>query len=172
MTYPQFYDAIASNLHTLPDSASVMAYSDGFYAAIPSQVARFHRVRWITVTGNFETSGAADWLPDNRFDLAAYVSGRKVMNCRARVYVARSAARHALNVLGYPHGGELWTYPGLVWWIPTLDDKMWSPDGLAQSLKDWDAPIPAGSLWANQWTQIPSLGRAATADQSSLFLPW
>jgi hypothetical protein len=169
----QVYDAIAGNLAHLPDEASVLAYSDGAFAANAEQVARFHRVRWITVTGDYTRAGAADWLPDNRFDLARYVAGRLNMGVRARVYVARAFARIAMNALGYPHAGQPWADPRVLWWIPTLDGKEWTPDALAASCAAFDAPISAGKLWANQWTQLPSLGNpSAYADQSSLFLPW
>jgi hypothetical protein len=168
----QFFDAIASNLNRLPDSASVMAYVDGIFAATNAQVQRFTRHRWITVTGDYQTAGAADWRPDNNFDLARYVDGRQGMNCRARVYVPRAWARQALNALGFPHSGQLWQYPGLVWWIPTLDGKKWTPNQLAASLAAFDAPIPARVLWGNQWTQIPQLGGNAYADQSSLYMAW
>jgi hypothetical protein len=169
----QVFDAIASNLAHLPDRASVLAYSDGRFAATRAQVARFHRVRWITVTGNFATSGAADWLPDNTFNLEKYVAGRVGMGVRARVYVARAFARQAMQVLGYPHRGQLWDNPRVLWWIPTLDGKEWSPAALAASCAAFDAPIPADKIWGNQWTQVPRLhDPAAYADQSSLFLPW
>lgn len=167
----EFYDSAEWHQRPAPGSAA-MLYRDGIFARF-QRADPFGRVRWITVTGDYRTSGAADWLPDNRFDLARYVAGRQEMQARARVYVARVAARHALNVLGYPHRGQLWTYPGLFWWIPTLDNFIRTPGQLADDLRaHWDAPITPGAIWAQQYGQVPQLGADAAYDVSRLFLPW
>jgi hypothetical protein len=167
----EFYDSAEWPEHP-PAGSWAMLYRDGVFARF-QHADMFERVRWITVTGDYRTCGAADWLPDNRFDLARYVAGRQEMQARARAYVARVAARHALDVLGYPHRGQLWTYPGLKWWLPTLDDVLRTPDELAADLRaNWDAPIAPEDIWAQQYRQYPQLGKGAAFDVSRLFLPW
>jgi hypothetical protein len=171
-TPQRFYDS-AEWPELPPPPRWGMLYRDGRFAAF-QQPHQFARYRWITVTGDYRHAGAADWLPDNRFDLAEYVDGRRQMGVRARVYVARSKARAALDALGYPRAGHLWTYPGLYYWIPTLDGRPgWTPQSITADLAtNWDAPIPAGRIWAIQWGQEPELGAGAAYDVSNLFGEW
>lgn len=159
-----------------------MLYADGRFRSL-QQPHRFQRYRWITVTGDYRSAGAADWHPDNDFDLAEYVDGRMHMGVRARVYASRSRMRSALDVLGYPRAGHLWAYPGLSFWVPTLDNKPgWTPETIAQDMiTNWDVPpgaIPPRRVWAIQWGQGPEFGgqppppAQAAFDISNLFGEW
>lgn len=173
----QFYDA--SNWRNIPRGSAAMLYIDGDYAApadAPAQLALSH-ARWITVEGNHQTAGAIDWeefqpcFTDQA--LADYVAGRKSMGARARVYVQRSLVSRALAALDASEAEDLATYPGLVWWIPTLDGREWTAGELQADLAaNWNADLPLAAIWANQWNQIPHLGPNAKADQSTLFGAW
>lgn len=172
MTNLQFYDA--ADWREIPDGSHAMLYMDGIYAVPPNAVDVLHTAHWhfITVLGS-PAAGACDWLPDNSFDLAAYVAGRKARDNRARVYTPRAYLRQALLALGWPRAGHLWAYPGLFWWIPTLDDVQWTAESLSINIgRYWNADIPADRIWGNQWTQQPEIGPAAVRDQSTLFLEW
>lgn len=172
-----FYDA--ANWRDIPRGSSAMLYLDGDYAApadAPRQLA-LAAWRWITVTGNARGAGAIDWEEGNPCftpaGLAGYVGERKVMDCRARVYCQRSLLSAALDALADAPGGSLATYPGLLWWVPTLDGRRWTAAQLAADCAaNWNASLPVATLWAAQWDQIPALGPSALADVSELFGTW
>lgn len=118
-----FYDSVKpAGIPTYARYACL--YSDGKYAASVADTKRFSRVRWITVTGNWKTSGIADFEKGNPvFDkpdaLRAWVAGRIAMNVRARVYTDRTnlpVVRERLDGLEY-----------LVW-LATLDNDKLKPD--------------------------------------------
>ena len=156
-----------------------MLYADGGYAApadAPAQLA-LSQARWITVEGNHQVAGAIDWEERNPCftdqALADFVAGRRSMGARARVYVQRSLVSRALAALDASETDDLATYPGLLWWIPTLDGREWTAGELQADLAaNWNADLPLATIWANQWTQIPQLGPNAIADQSTLFGTW
>lgn len=173
----QFYDA--ANWRNIPHDNAAALYSDGTYVAPPDAVSilRLTAVRYITVTGNYQAAGIIDWEDGNpcftNQGLTDYVAGRKSMSTRARVYVQRSLVSRALDALADAPGGSLATYPGLLWWIPTLDGHQWTAAELQADLAaHWNANLPVDTIWANQWTQIPQLGPGALADQSTLFGTW
>lgn len=173
----EFYDA--ANWQNIPRGGAAMLYLDGDFAApvdAPRDLA-LARWRWITVTGQYGSAGAIDWEPGNPcytpLGLASYVAGRKGIDRRARVYCQRSLLSAALDALADSPTGNLATYPGLLWWIPTLDGKRWTQDELAADLAaNWDAALPPETLWAAQWDQLPALGPDAVADVSELFGTW
>lgn len=172
----------------IPADLAAVLPIDGNFAAPPAAAARFPRVRWYTVTGDYRHAGAIDWELGNPCfnagSLRRFVRGRRAMGVRARVYVDRADAREALDALG----PGLLSYAALLWWIPTLDGKRWTADELAGDLAaNWDAPIPAGQLWANQYvtmtpagpvTEMPRQARIREAraggayDVSTLFERW
>jgi hypothetical protein len=174
----QFYDA--ARWPNIPHGSDAMLYFDGSFRAPLSapSVLGLNRYRWITVLGDYHHAGAIDWEPGNPCftpgALRAYVAGRRDMGARARVYVQRSLVSAALAALDAPEGpGDLATFPGLLWWIPTLDDHQLTAVQLQADLADhWNALLPLSALWAQQWTQIPELGAGALADQSVLYGTW
>lgn len=118
-----FYDSsVPANIPMTAEYACL--YSDGRYAATKEQAARFKHTRWITVEGNWKTSGIADFEQDNPvYDnpdaLRTWVAGRIGMNVRARVYTNRAnlpLVRERLDGLEY-----------LVW-VATLDSNQLKPD--------------------------------------------
>ncbi len=168
----QFFDA--ANWQNIPRDSWAMLYRDGQYSVPPNaaSILGLARVRYITVTGWWQACGAIDWEPGNPcFNpaaLRAFVRGRRSRNWPARVYVEREYAAEAWNALsGYT------SWPGLFWWIPTLDGHEWTAQELADDLRqNWDAPIPVDRIWANQWNQEPVIGPNAVRDVSNLFLNW
>lgn len=173
----QFYDA--AYWRNIPQGSSAILYLDGRYAAPPSAptVLALAEVGWMTVTGDANGAGSIDWEAGNACftpnGLAAYVAQRKAMGKRARVYVQRSLVSAALAALDQSEAQDLATYPGLLWWIPTLDGREWTAAELQHDLAtNWNANLPLATIWANQWTQIPHIGPGALADQSSLFGVW
>lgn len=170
----KIYDA--ADWQDLPRQSYSLLYQDGDYAAPPDAPQQLDLRGWhgITVWGN-PAWPVNDWEPGNpgftAVLLRRFVRGRKAAGKRAIIYVQRDLAREALDVLGYGTPGGLYWYPH--WWIPTLDDIHWSAADLAADLADnWDAPIPADTIWANQNSQLPALGPAAVLDVSNLFLDW
>lgn len=141
----QFYDSTRPQL--IPAGATHAAlYYDGDFAAPHNQAARFPFVRWITVLGDFEHAGIADYEPGNKvFDvpglLRDYVQGRINMGVRARVYTDRSNLDRVHEQLG--------SLPYVVW-LSTLDGSK-----------------PAG-FWAVQFQGGP----AAQFDVSELNGEW
>jgi hypothetical protein len=114
-----FYDSTQPQL--MPAGSHACLYYDGFYAADAEQARRFAAVRWITVIGDYENCGIADFEQGNEVfsqpgALRAWVEGRKGMRVRARVYCDRAnlaTVRSELEGLEY-----------LVW-LSTLDgDKL------------------------------------------------
>ncbi len=114
-----FYDSVQPEL--IPAGSHACLYFDGLYAASAQQAERFAAVRWITVVGDYENCGIADFEQGNEVysqpgALRAWVEGRKDMRVRARVYCDRAdlpTVRSELEGLDY-----------LVW-LATLDgDKL------------------------------------------------
>jgi len=182
-----FYDAAIWS-HLPSPGTDLMLYQDGEFAVPPDAIRELRPARWhgITVTGD-PAWGAIDWEPRNPCftgaGLRGYVRGRLgrrragEVSTRARVYVEMHQAREALGQLGYRDGLEWFRQPPLVsyplWWIPTLDGKLRTPEELAAELAGiWDAPIPVSALWGQQYTQLPEIGPVATVDVSRLFGEW
>jgi hypothetical protein len=159
----------------IPTDAEVALYFDGDFATTPEVAARFKRVRWITVLANWRECGIQDLLEQTYFRpslMRAFVRGRSHINEKARIYVDRDQAREAIRSLyDFGHSPQLLRYPGLEWWISTLDNEQWTPDELAQDLaQNWDAPeIKADKIWANQNTPAQP---GQHYDGSNLFLPF
>lgn len=172
-----FYDA--ADWRNIPRGSAAMLYRDGDYAAPVTAPADLDLTawRWITVTGDYVNCGAIDWEPGNPcytpMGLASYVAGRKGLGKRGRVYCQRSLLSAALDALADSPTGNLATYPGLLWWIPTLDGRRWTAIDLARDCsQNYNAALPVATLWACQFDQIPQLGPAAVADVSELFGTW
>lgn len=170
MTYIQFYDSSKDTgsdpIPNAPDGATHAAlYSDGDFAADPAAAkARFKYRRWITVLGDVN-AGLADFEPGNliynqRGALRNWATGHmNVSRGTPIVYVDRALAAVALADLDGLR---------ILYWIPTADGKDWTPEELAADLKDnWNAPIPASSIWANQNVWV-----ANEYDRSNLFGNW
>ena len=162
MTDILFYD---SAYRKFPKGAEyVCEYRDGDYA---TTTIHYPYTRWITVMGGAEvaaTAGIADYEPDNWVysrpgALRAWAAHRKVMGKRARVYCDRANARQAAEqVAGLP----------VLWWIATLDERVWTAAELAADLKaNWGAGIAEDTIWANQYADV-----GGDFDVSRLYLPW
>ena len=144
-----FYDS--TRPEKIPARAHACLYYDGDYKATAEQAERFTATRWITVLGDFEHCGIADFEAGNAVfskpgALRAFVEGRKSMNVRARVYCSRSnlaTVRAELEGLQY-----------LVW-IGTLDGSKLSAGY-------------TGGLWAVQYAG----GVSADYDTSVLYGVW
>jgi hypothetical protein len=143
------YDAVIPG--NIPAGASACLYYDGDWPATQAEAARFAAVRWITVTGDYAHCGIADYEKGNAVfsqdgALRAWVTGRRSMGKRARVYCDRS---------NYPEVQELLV--GTVWelWVATLDGQVltaaWAPN-----------------LWAVQYAG----GQGAPFDVSVLYGTW
>jgi hypothetical protein len=168
MTYTQFYDS--SKIGDIPQGAThLAAYHDGAYAVTDGQIRRVlpavSHVRWITIGADFH-SGIADFEPRNPvYDdaqlLRRWALGRLSLQMGTPiVYSDRANIRAALDRLD-----------GLrvFWWIPTLDDREWTAAELAADLAaNWDAPVPAGRIWGNQFHSQED----PTFDRSNLFGSW
>lgn len=174
----QFFDA--EDWRNIPPGSDALLYLDGDFAAPADALVqlRLRRHRWLTVEGDYRRAGAIDWEPGNPCftpaGLRDYVAGRRSISCRARVYVQRSLVSQALAALDDPEGpGDLATWPGLLWWIPTLDGiERTAAQIVADLAAHFDAVLPVSSIWGQQWTQIPRIGPAAVADQSVLLGTW
>ena len=116
-----FYDSTRPEL--IPAGSAACLYYDGDYAALPGAgwETRFSQLRWITVLGDWENCGIADYEAGNAVysqpgALRDFVQGRKYHGWRARVYCDRDnlpKVRQELDGLEY-----------LVW-LATLDgDKL------------------------------------------------
>lgn len=161
-----------------PSTDYGMKYADGEFAKYQDRV-EFTHTRFITVHGHYRVAGAIDYEPGNwaynPWTLTRYVTGRRGMDARSRLYCDRADARQALQVLGWH--GQTWP-PGVItqttplwayteWWIGTLDGDDWPAEDLAADLASrWGAPIPVSRLWGNQWTQVARGG----IDQTRLYL--
>lgn len=143
-----FHDSARWGL--IPKAAPAALYYDGRYAAPASAASQFPRVRWITVTGDWQHAGIIDYEygePDYRpVALRAWAEGRIQHNMRARVYCNRSTLPAAqAAVKGLP----------VEWWVSTLDgDKL-------------SAGFVPG-LWAVQYEG----GMTAQFDTSVLYGEW
>jgi hypothetical protein len=110
-----FYDS--TQPERIPAGAHACLYYDGDYKATAEQAKRFAAVRWITVLGNYQNAGCADYEAGNEVfsqpnALRTWVQGRIDMKTRARVYCSRdnlAEVRSKLEGLDY-----------LVW-LATLD---------------------------------------------------
>lgn len=145
-----FYDSTRPEL--IPDGKYACLYYDGDYAAHPDAVLRLGPVRWITVTGDFRTCGAADYERGNEVfskpgALRAWVAGRtQQLGKRARVYCDRDNLTEVRAKL-----------TGLDWelWLATLDGNVLLPSY-------------APNLWAVQYAGGPD----ADYDTSVLYGAW
>jgi hypothetical protein len=151
VSYIDFYDSTEPAL--IPADAGYAAlYYDGDYGAAGREGAsRFPHVRWITVIGDYENCGIADYEPGNPVyindgALRAWVEGRNRMDARARVYCDR-------DVL--PQARDLLTGLDYLVWVSTLDGNQLEPD--------WTE-----GLWAVQYNG----GENADYDESVLYMPW
>jgi len=117
-----FYDSV--NPGAIPEGSYACLYYDGDYAANPQDAKRFAAVRWITIYGDYQNAGIADFEQGNPVfsqpgALRSFVEGRHSQGHRARVYCDRSnlpTVRSELEGLDY-----------LVW-LATLDGNKLSPD--------------------------------------------
>lgn len=174
MAGSEFFDA--ERWQAIAPGAAAILPVDGRFAVTSGEASRFGRVRWYTVTGDGTRAGAIDWEPGNPCFTAAALRGfvrvRRSLGARARVYVQRSLAAEAIAALRDFGAGELLAYPRLLWWIPTADGAPWTAETLAANLADvWDAPIPAGQIWANQNHQMIGIG-GNPVDVNALFGEW
>jgi hypothetical protein len=151
----EFYDAVTpANIpgsDKEPPVTSACLYYDGAYAARPVEARWFRQVRWITVLGDYEHCGIADWERGNAVfsqpgKIEDWVNGRLAMGKRARVNCNRSS----LPVLQ----GRL---AGLDWllWLSTLDGTIVRADAYP-------------NLWAVQFAGGPT----APFDTSILYGEW
>lgn len=176
-TEPEFFFD-AAYPENLPRGRLVALYADGDFAVTKSQLDALQPagVRWITVTGNGEIASILDAQPDNFLSPArirGFVRTRRAANEDAIIYTPRSWVAEYLAILTDFGHGSLGQYAGLFWWIPTLDNTQWTAEELSADLaENWEAEIPPGRIFGNQWTQLPQLGIGAKVDVSSLFLPW
>jgi hypothetical protein len=145
----EFYDAVEPA--SIPMHTAACLYYDGRYAAMPTEAGLFSQVRWITVLGDYQHCGIADYERGNPVfgaagALEAWVSGRAAMGKRARVYCNRVTLPDVRARLA-----------GLDWllWIATLDGD--------QLARDW-----APNLWAVQYAGGPT----AAFDTSILYGEW
>jgi hypothetical protein len=146
----EVYDSI--DPAKIPAGSHALVYYDGKYAAKPSQVKRFKATRWITVLGNYEHAGIADYEAGNEVfskggALRAWCEGRLRMDCRARVYCDRSNYEEAHSLVG--------DLPNVVWWIGTLDGNRLSATYVPK-------------LWAVQFAGGPT----SDVDTSVLYGTW
>jgi hypothetical protein len=144
-----FYDSTRPEL--IPDGAHACLYYDGDYAAAAAAADRFAAVRWITVTGDYEHCGIADFEKGNAVFsgtglLREWVQGRLVAGHRARVYCDRANLGEVQDEL-----------EGLKWelWAATLDGDVLT--------RDW-----APNLWGVQYGGGPT----ADYDTSILYGEW
>lgn len=166
-----FFDA--ATWQDIPRGSDAALYGDGRYTA-PSDapaILELNRHRLITVTGAWQRCSIIDYERLNPayhpVTLRAFVRGRKKRKLDAIVYCNESTAAEAVRALADSRD-ELGKYPGLLWWIATLDGVSRSAAELCTTLAtEWDAPeITTANLWANQWTGT------ATVDRSNRFLLW
>lgn len=164
MTAIRFYDSTVPA--DVPAGAThFAAYADGEHRATGRQVARFPNLRWITIVGD-PSVRIADAEPlnpvwDNPRSLRSWAASLQAQDRGTPiVYVQRSLAAEAILRLDGIR---------VHWWIPTLDGKDWTAEDLAADLAaNWDAPIPASRIWANQNINSES----PVYDRSNLFLGW
>lgn len=117
-----FYDSTRPDL--IPAGSYAALYYDGDFAASPEAMARLGPVRWITVTGDYEHCGLADFEQGNPVfsvpgALYTWVQGRITMGKRARVYCDLSNLPRVRNLLVGVDSYEVW--------LATLDGSKLSP---------------------------------------------
>jgi hypothetical protein len=158
-----FYDSAAGEF---PDDAEYVAlYVDGDYQYHEGRT--FPNEHWITVLGDPKVL-VADYEPGNLLfsapgALRTWADRRIAMHRRAVVYCDRADLHQAHHELG----AIVSTYPGLLWWIPTLDGGQWTAQSLANDIAaHWGVWIPPSRIWANQRLD------AGTWDESDLFGVW
>jgi hypothetical protein len=122
-----FYDSVTPA--NIADGAHACLYHDGLYAVPDLAVAdRFAAVRWITVIGDYDNCGVADYEHGNPVfsvndALRTWVKGRRDHGHRARVYCDRANLDEVRDQL-----------EGLDWelWVATLDGDVlhsgWAPN--------------------------------------------
>jgi hypothetical protein len=144
-----FYDS--TEPAKIPAGSHACLYYDGEYAASEFLEVGFAAVRWITVTGDWEHCGIADFEKGNPVfsvddALRTWVQGRLANGHRARVYCDRDNLPEVQEQL-----------EGLKWelWVATLDGDVLSAD--------W-----APNLWAVQYGG----GEHAPYDKSILYGQW
>lgn len=146
-----FYDSVDPD--QIPkDAQFACLYYDGDYSATLEQAEKFKHWHWITVTGDWQHCGVADFEQHNPvYDVAdalrAYVAGRIGLGKRARIYTNRSnlpLVRERCEGLEY----EIW--------LGTLDGNQENPDYTE-------------NLWGVQF-QGASIG--GNYDTSILYRPW
>lgn len=172
----RFYDAF--DWRNLPRRSTLAVYGDGDPASVPTVADLGHLEpvdhRVITVTGNYQIASILDGRPDNNVTDAqtrAFVRGRKAGNYDAIMYAPRAFVAEVQRALLDSGAAHLLDYPGLYWWIPTLDGRQWTAEELADDLAaNWGAIVEPSRIWANQWGQFPHLGPAAIYDISNLFM--
>lgn len=164
--------ADSARWEAIPPGSWAALYADGEFAAPQSAQRLFRGVRHYTVWGNWRIAKIIDWEPGNPcFTPAAlrrFVRGRRALGEDAVVYCDRADAAEALAALHDFGHGELANYSGLMFDIATLDGADWSAIELADDLaRNWDAPIPAAAIWANQY--VTRAGPDGPYDVSRLF---
>jgi hypothetical protein len=159
----EFYDSV--NPENIPAAAQYAClYGDGMYEAPREEADRFRHRKWITVLGN-SWCHIADYENGNHVfefpgSLRSWAQKRHEKMRRAIVYCDRANLARAIKDLD----GER-----CYWWIPTLDNRRWTPEQLAADIKDkWHLDIPASRIWGNQYTG----GQSALYDISDLFQRW
>ena len=175
----QMFDA--ADWRNLPHGHYCAVYGDGhpggFDIPTPAQVASIgapdHRV--ITIRGNGRIASILDGRPDNNIDdptVRAWARERIALKGSMIPYTPRAFVRGYQRALF--DGGNtqrLYEYPGLFWWIATLDGHPWTAEELSADLAaNWDAIVPPDRIWAVQWDQQPQLGPSARVDVSRLFM--
>jgi hypothetical protein len=171
-----FYDA--TDIHNYPHGQDACFYGDGLYRATAADIESVappqHRL--ITVTGDGRTCSIIDGRPDNQLSPAqvrGFVRERKGASQDAIIYCPRGWVAEYGAVLFDWGQGELANYPGLFWWLATLDGIRRTPAELAADLAaNFNTHINPDRIWADQWTQIPAIGEDAKTDVSERFLPW
>jgi hypothetical protein len=147
----EFYDSVTPA--NIEEGENACLYRDGLYAVadIPAAEDRFTAVRWITVIGDYDNCGIADYEKGNPVfsvndALRTWVEGRNRNHHRARVYCDRDNLPEVRDQL-----------EGLDWllWVATLDGDVLSAD--------W-----APNLWAVQFAGGPGAPR----DASILYGEW
>ena len=171
----------AADWRNLPHGHYCAIYGDGhpggFDIPTRDQIASIgapdHRV--ITVQGNGRIASIIDGRPDNNLDdptVRAWARERVAIGATAIVYTPRAFVRGYQRCL-FDSGASvrLYDYPGLFWWIATLDGRAWTAEELSADLAaNWDALLPPGRIWAVQYDQQPQLGPSARVDVSRLFM--
>lgn len=161
-----FYDSTKPE-HIPANATRAALYFDGIFAPDnKAQAHRFQDKRWITIHFDYRNCSIIDFEKGNPCfneptGLRIFAAGRRKMNMQARIYVDRADMRRAWDGLGSEAQHVLW-------WIPTADDRDWTPEQLATNIHEhWNVPgLRAEKIWANQnvWNN------AAGWDRSNLFM--